>query len=237
MALAGDWHANVDHAVAAIRYAKEQGANVLVHVGDFGFRFERRFVEAVIVQLFRLDMPLMFVEGNHDDPSPLNDPLAPNGLCEIGQNLWHIPRGFRWRWAGKTWLGCGGAHSVDRQWRIPGYSWWPEETITEADVDRCSTGPADVLVCHDTPAGYRIPGLGDGSVFPASEIAAAERHRDVLRRIVDATHPRTIVHGHYHLAYDVDVDLGYGPVRVVGLDMDGGALDRNVRVFDIEEFA
>lgn len=234
VAFAGDWHANVNHAVSAIQYAKDHGADVIVHVGDFGYRFEPRFVRAVIGELFLLNIPLLFVEGNHDDPSAFSGPLAPNGLREIGQNLWHIPRGFRWTWGGMRFLGCGGAHSVDRQWRVPGLSWWPEETITEADVRRCvDGGPTDWLIAHDCPTGVVIPGIDDRTgpaPFPEVEIQASHEHRRMLRRIVDAVQPTTIVHGHYHVAHtDEDNETG---ARVLGLDMDGKRMADNVRLFE-----
>lgn len=236
IAFAGDWHANASWARSAIQYAKDRGADVIVHVGDFGYTFESRFVRAVVSELFLLDIPLMFVEGNHDDPGQLRGPLAPNGLREIGQHLWHIPRGSRWTWHGEAFLGCGGAHSVDRQWRVPGYSWWPEETITDADVQRCIEGGAtDWLIAHDCPTGVLIPGIDDRTgpaPFPAAEIEASQEHRKMLCRIVDAVRPQTIVHGHYHVAYD-DAGNDFG-AHVVGLDMDGTTMARNVRLYDFD---
>lgn len=235
IAFCGDWHGNFRWAVAAIEYAKDRGADVLVHVGDFGYTFEPAFIRAVIDALFRLDLPLLFVEGNHDDPGALRGPLAPNGLRGIGQNLWHIPRGFRWQWGGLTWLGCGGAHSVDRQWRTGGVSWWPEEAITEADVDRCGNEQADVLICHDVPAGVTVPGLGVGSTWPAEEVAASDAQRALLREIAFSTGPRLVVHGHHHRNYRAEVDYGYGRVFVQGLGMDGTEFDENMWIVDLDE--
>lgn len=236
IAFSGDWHASVTHAVSAIQHAKDHGADVVVHVGDFGYTFRPSFICTVVDELVDLDIPLLFVEGNHDDPSALSGPVAPNGLREIGQNLWHIPRSFRWRWGGMRFLGCGGAHSVDRQWRVPGVSWWPEESLTETDVQRCiDGGPTDFLISHDCPTGVVIPGIDDRTdpaPFPPLEIALAQEHRRMLRRIVDATRPTTIVHGHYHVAYeDADNELG---ARVVGLDMDGTPMARNMRFYDMD---
>jgi Icc-related predicted phosphoesterase len=237
IAFIGDLHMNDRWAVAAIEHAKAQGADVLVQVGDFGFTFEPGFVRAVTDALFRMDLPLLFIEGNHDWPGALRGPLNSNGLREIRQNLWHIPRGYRWQWGGLTFLGCGGAHSVDRQWRTEGMSWWPEEAITEADVDRCGTGRADVLICHDVPAGVPLPGVGRNSSWPAEEIAASDAQRALLREIALNTGPRLVVHGHHHRNYRAEVDYGYGRVFVQGLGMDGTGFDENLWIVDMDEVA
>lgn len=235
IAFAGDWHMNSRWAAASIRHAKELGTDAIVHVGDFGFTFETEFVATVTAALREVDIPLLFVEGNHDDPGALRGPLALNGLREIGQNLWHIPRGFRWTWGGVTWLGCGGAYSVDRRWRTEGVSWWPEEVITDADVQRCGTEPADVLVCHDAPASTPVPGLNSGGSLPAEEVAASEAQRLLLRRIAENTQPRLVVHGHHHRNYRAEVDLGYGRTFVQGLGMDGSEFDENMWIVDMDE--
>lgn len=236
IAFAGDWHGNVNWAVACVEYAAEQRAEAIMHVGDFGYDFRAKFVRDLDHALRRAAIPLLFVDGNHEDFDTLyRHPVRNNGLRHVSHWISHIPRGFRWQWAGLTWLGCGGAHSVDRQWREPGKSWWAGETITPEDVDRCvEGGQTDVLISHDCPAGVSIPGLG-GSSFPAEEIELAEAHRDVLRQAVNGTRPRLIVHGHYHRNYRTEVDLGYGRVSVQGLGMDGTEFGENMWIVDADD--
>lgn len=237
IALNGDWHGNSRYAVACIDHAAEQGVQTIVHVGDFAYDFRAQFIESLTSALEYFQIPLLFVDGNHEDYGTLyRYPIRKNGLRQISDWLWHVPRGFRWQWAGLTWLGCGGAHSVDRQRREPGVSWWPEEAITAEDVARCvEGGPADVLISHDCPRGVAIPGLEGPSPFPAEEIALAEAHRGVLRQVVSGTQPRLIVHGHYHRRYQAEADLGYGPVTVQGLGMDGTDFEENMWIVDAAE--
>jgi Icc-related predicted phosphoesterase len=236
IAFAGDWHGNTLWGVACVEHAAERGVEAIVHVGDFGYDYSARFVGGLTNALNRAGIPLLFVDGNHEDHPLLGSyPIRGNMLREVSEMIWHIPRGMRWQWAGLEFLGCGGAHSVDRRWREPGTSWWKEEAITGGDVARCvEGGPADVLVSHDCPTGVPIPGLGGGG-FPAEEIALAEEHRGVLRRIVDRVRPRLIVHGHYHRNYRAEVDLGYGRVSVAGLGMDGTDFDDNLWIVDLDE--
>jgi hypothetical protein len=39
--------------------------------------------------------------------------------------------------------------------------------------------------------------------------------------VVLAVRPRWLMHGHLHLSYQRQVDLGAGPIQVTGLDCDG----------------
>ncbi len=235
VAFAGDWHGNTSWAASAIHHAKDQGADVVVHLGDFGYTFHPSFLRGVADALRHTGLTLLFVDGNHEHHPKLGRyPLDADGLRPVVDGLvWHLPRGHRWEWGGRRFLACGGAHSVDRPWREPGVSWWPGEWVTDADVQRCvDGGPADVLVAHDCPSGVPIPGLRP-DLFPPVEILRGDEHRGVIRRIVDATRPWLVWHGHYHQRYEVAVEFGYGPVVVQGLDCDGTSLAANVVVVDV----
>lgn len=234
IALAGDWHMNGDYAERAIASAKDQGADVILHLGDFGYTFSRGFLRQVSTELAHAGIPLLFVDGNHEDFGRLYRwPVGPSGLRKITGGVWHLPRGFRWEWSGVRFLSLGGAHSVDRPFRVPGVSWWKEEVITDEQAGPVmAAGRADVLIAHDCPGGVNIPGL-QPDLFPPLEILRAEEHRGLLRRVVDVVRPRRIWHGHYHQSYSQIVDFGYGPTTVVGLDCDGGAIKNNVQVVDV----
>jgi hypothetical protein len=240
VAFAGDWHANTRWGIAAIQYAAEQGAEVIVHLGDFGYDYRAAFLDGLDRALARTGLVLLFVDGNHEDfPLLTRYPVRSNGLRQVTDRVWHLPRGFRWEWGGVRWLALGGAHSVDRPWREAGISWWREETVTDADIERSTAGgPADVMVSHDCPSGVDIPGLAESStLWPPEEIVAANVHRARMRLVVDAVRPRTIWHGHFHRRYSTAADLGYGPVAVHGLDCDGSTLDTNMAVVALDEIA
>ena len=66
VALAGDWHGNGSFARAAIE-SLPRDVDVLVHLGDFGYRFEPAFMEAVNSAAAEAELIIMFVRGNHDD--------------------------------------------------------------------------------------------------------------------------------------------------------------------------
>lgn len=235
VAFAGDWHANYAWARSAIYHAAEQGAETIVHVGDYGYDFRRTYIDAVEAVLERTGLTLQFVDGNHENFTWLYEiPIGDDGRRQISARVHHLPRGYRWEWDGVRFLALGGAFSVDRRWRTLGDSWWAEEMITDADVEHAIAGGfTDVLVSHDCPTGVWIPGLERGAhYFPADAIAQATEHRKQLRKVVDATQPVAVWHGHYHIPYFQVVDLGYGPVDVTGLDMDGTEFATNIQVID-----
>ena len=237
IAFAGDWHANTRWAKTAVRYAADEGADVVVQLGDFGYSFTAEFVRGLDRTLEATELSVLFVDGNHEDFSTLlRYPIRDNGLRQVSERIWHLPRGFRWNWGGVSFLAVGGAHSVDRPWREPGTSWWPQETLTTEDIERAvAGGQADVLLTHDCPAGVPVPRLDESAhLWPAEELIAAEGHRARLRTVVDGVRPRMLWHGHYHRRYSALADFGYGTVDVQGLDCDATSIEDNVVLVPLE---
>jgi predicted phosphodiesterase len=235
IAFAGDWHANTHYATAAIDWAAVHGAQVILHTGDFGYGLSGLFLARLPNALLARHMRLLFVDGNHEHHDALNRmPLDDHGLRPVAPLIWHLPRGYRWTWAGVRFLALGGAHSVDRRHRVPGVSWWPQETLTTTDAATAvAGGRADVMVCHDAPAGVDIPGLNP-RMWPEGEVRAANNHRELLATVVSAVQPRWLWHGHYHRRYTAK---GPPPVdcRVEGLDCDGVDLNDNIQVVDLAD--
>lgn len=241
VAFAGDWHMDWGWARRAVRYAADQGAQHVVHLGDFGYTFEQEYLTEVTSVLSACGMYLWFVDGNHESFSWLNrcaiDPEI--GFRPVTSRIAHLPRGFRWEWGGVHFLAMGGAHSVDRMARVPGRSWWPEEIITPRQVNAAgAAGPTDVLVSHDCPAAVVIPGIDDldtPAPFAREELRRSFEHRQLLQTLCAVTQPSAIWHGHYHLRHRTVADLGYGPVVVNGLDMNFSTLADNVVVRDVAD--
>lgn len=235
--VAGDWHGDegtLGWSQRAIVEAADRGAQLVLHCGDFGFwpgATSRWWMAEVTHTLASLNLQLWFVDGNHEWHPELNRlPVSPTGLRWVTPQIAHIPRGHRWIWHGRQWVGLGGATSVDRVIRREGRDWWPEEALTKLDVEQVvAGGRADVMVAHDCPRGVPLdlprpaPGWWD--------MASANDHRGVLRTVVNALEPSWLFHGHYHLYHDTEVDLGW-PMRVIGLDCNGG--EKNWVLLDTE---
>ena len=238
--VAGDWHGNTNRAGGVISSAGTREIPVVIQLGDFGFWVPGSntdaYLDTVEKVCSRFGVTLLWVDGNHEDHLTLNTlPLNDFGVRPIREHIFHLPRGFRWIWHGRTWMALGGAHSVDKHLRSPGRSWWPEEYLSDADLQRAiSGGPVDMIVAHDCPDRVDIPGLAPAGFFPAAQIADSEAHRYLVGTVVDATTPGVLFHGHYHRRYNAVRSLpGGGQTAIIGLGDDGCMPKDNVLLLDL----
>lgn len=231
--LLGDVHGNDAWFDFACVNAVRRGCQAILQLGDFGYWEHRQggvnFLDIASANLTEHDLICVWIDGNHENhevlrlnygPGGGRHAPTPEGWWMIRPRLFYAPRGSRWTWSGTQFLACGGAYSVDKQWRRLGTEWWPEETITVDEADECCDGGlCDVLVAHDAPAEAEgvIPpdGTWDRKKDAYPESLA---NRVLLQRIVDTTHPKLVVHGHYHTRNSTVLDSG---VRVEGLHCDG----------------
>ena len=236
IAVAGDWHANLDFADRACARARRLGASEILHLGDFGYDYAGRFAEDLdrILEAHGIER-LLFIRGNHDDDGLLRAlPRDGDGLGILGERSRWIPDGHRLRRGGRTILALGGAPSIDREWRWRmGAGWWPGEQLDPADAERAiAGGPADIVIAHDVPDRVDVPLSLDQSKLPIAVRADCEEHRRMLGRVADAVRPELWLHGHYHARYASARD----GMAVHGLGCDGrsgDALEENVARLDL----
>jgi hypothetical protein len=195
VALAGDWHGNIPWAMRMVAAAHDAGVRVIVQLGDFGYWRDdpstRKYLRRLERLLGELDMTLYWVDGNHEDHVRLlKHPLAADETRPISDHVVHPPRGFRWTWRDgdgidRTWLALGGAVSMDRVYRTPGRSWWPEEEITPTDVSvAIAGGLVDVLDHLSQPIT-----VSGGLVTPRG--FAKRRCRDLLWELSGVCKPKS----------------------------------------------
>ena len=238
--VAGDWHGNTAWATRAVRkicaLLPAAGPRVIMQLGDFGIwpgADGREYLSRLDAALAAADAVLWFVDGNHEDFTQLARLRpGPDGRAQVTDRIWHLPRGHRWRWGNRDWLALGGAVSLDRAVRTAGADWWPEEEITRPQARSViEAGPADVMVTHECPAGVEHTFPPPPSWWSPADLRRSGTHRALLREVVLAVQPRWLMHGHLHMSYQRQVDLGHGPINVTGLDCDGAS--GNWAVLDI----
>lgn len=209
--LVGDVHGDVRQLARALDYGTVNGIDTAVQLGDFGIwpgKSGEWFLRDVNKLLEELEMTLFFVDGNHEDFDQIaSRPVdASTGLQPWGPRLFRMPRGWRTEWQGLKIAALGGAHSVDRQWRLE-YApelHWEEEHVTEEEAELFRDGgPVDVIFMHDSPEGAPNSVTDDplspgAKFFPQEELYLAALHRQLLARAVNPTSPAFIAHGHYH---------------------------------------
>ena len=240
--LIGDTHGELRFASAALRQLAERGVMCSVVAGDFGFVWggDRVDLDSLSTLASELGHTLLFVDGNHEDfITLLGYEVGSDGVRWVAPSIGHLPRGSRFEVAGVRVAAMGGANSIDRWQRRPGYSWWPEESITEADLERLGSDPVDVLIGHDAPdplSALDVYLMMTKSGWSIGALAYASEGRRQFTRAFKAVRPRLYVGGHYHhFVYQVihvDDASGGFESRVLLLDMDMGT-GRNVGILSL----
>lgn len=205
LGLLGDTHGNLEHLFIAANTLREQHVSIFVVLGDWRFIWPRtnwnRTLDRIDHQLG--EQTMLFVDGNHDwIPKITEFPIGRDEVRWLRPNIGHLPRGWRLTLEnGHVLAALGGATSVDRHLRTEDEDWWPEESITQADLAALGEEPVTILLGHEAPTPLpvldKILAAGDPQ-WPADAIAASEESRRMLSRALEQTSPRWYFGGHMH---------------------------------------
>ena len=144
----------------------------LIVAGDFGFPWDFSAEECTdIAWLESRPYTLLFVDGNHE---------RFDHWAERPMELWHggltqrlsdtspirrLTRGEVFELDGSTVFTMGGATSVDKEYRIPYSSWWPQELPDERNFDEARTKldrmgwKVDYVITHTCSTRMLLPTL------------------------------------------------------------------------------
>lgn len=223
----GDTHGDFVWIGTVLRIARDLGITCAFQLGDFGIwpgREGRVFLDQVQKRAEQASVTLYAMTGNHDDQEQIAGFEArcdPDGFVTLGTNLRWAPRGHRWTWNGVGFGALGGAFSVDWRRRVHGASWWRiAEEVRAEDVTHLGSARLDVLFTHDAPDGAEPVGW-EPSLGPTDE-SQSQVSRVRIREAVEATRPRLVVHGHWHVCHTRALHIAGGieRVRVEGLASD-----------------
>lgn len=163
--IVGDLHGNKKRMLDALR--KLSKGDRLFVCGDFSFVWEQIGTKeyyregAFLDRLMASGIEILFVDGNHENFDRLNELHeevrygAPAGV--VRPNILHLKRGYIYEIDNKKILAFGGATSTDKEGRIAGVSWWPEENHTYEDQTRAIdnlakyTRTVDYIITHTAP--------------------------------------------------------------------------------------
>lgn len=240
----GDTHGDLIWEFEQIRRFHENGVGTVLHLGDFGLGLGDP--SQAKLRLNRLDRYLaahlqtwLVTPGNHEHWGRLlAKKPAEDGLLWFGQQIAFIPPGHRWQWRGKTFVSLGGAPSVDRDARVPYRSWWPEEVITEQEVQQViADGQADIMLTHDAPAPAtrKVQHILDRNPqgWPTSALAYAAENRERLTRAFEEVQPYLLLHGHMHVSDRNTVWLESAEHHTEIVSMACNEMPRNAGVIDL----
>lgn len=234
--VAGDWHADADHAVRVVDAAADRGINRVLQVGDFGYwprhQVGVRFLQRLAARCVERGVTVWFCDGNHEDHSRLLHGRA-QGPIAVAPSVWWVPRGVVVGWEGRRFLFMGGAVSIDQPRRTPGFDWFPAEIPDEEDFARArSAGPVDVVIAHeglpDTPlrSTYR-------EYIPPEILELADSVRDRMGALADVLSPALWMHGHWHHRMSAERN----GVRVELLNESRGPFEETSIVLDLDSLS
>lgn len=144
----GDIHG--EHSIRKLsskRFPKQRELgreDYLIICGDFGLiwnenRRGKRRDEYWLDWLDNKNFTTLFIDGNHENFNLLESyPIEMwNGgkVHRIKENVLHLMRGQVFTLEGQTFFTMGGGTSIDKEFRVEGKSWWPQEAISLQEFD------------------------------------------------------------------------------------------------------
>lgn len=206
----GDCHGKTPQLTWMIRHNPKFENKQSFQLGDMGLGFK-----GVTLREFERKR-LLFIRGNHDNPQFCQ--AHPNYAGEFG----YIPE--------ESLFYLGGAWSIDKDWRIPGISWWEDEEQSVEALHKafdlyCDVRPR-VVATHEAPTAAAMMML-DGLILPlrtshayVDELSKAKaedydyykakvgcaqtRTSQYLQQMFDVHKPEQWVFGHYHCDREFD---------------------------------
>lgn len=208
--VAGDTHGNAGAVEYKAKIAKRLGADRIFVVGDFGMwpGWEGVvYLDDVNAIAREYGINVFALPGNHEDHDQWNNWLnmglpTSSGFTYVRDRLLISPKVHNWTWGGKKWKRrffiCGGAVSIDKQWRVEGRSWWKNETFSEGDlasVEKYAGPEIDYLFTHDCSDFTRF----HERLKPDLD---SQHNRQRIDKAINALRPRYHFHGHMHTRYE-----------------------------------
>lgn len=235
--LAGDTHGNTQHMKNIVNTATIHRVDKIIQLGDFGYKWPYRdSVETTCqgicdwsAQEFGIEW--WFIPGNHDNYNEM--PIYADKPVRISEGFVFVPRGVTWEENGVTFLGMGGAYSIDKGYRTPNISWWEREIPADWEWERAMDAPrAKVILSHDVMLGVDTFSHHDDDWhrFPESRYV-----RENLRSLTEKHRPELIFHGHHHVRYTESVPIENGPSVIVhGIGADINSFGDSYIVIEID---
>ena len=176
----------------------------LIIAGDFGLVWDS-YVEEIQIQQWLEERPFttLFIDGNHEN-FDLLELLYPvenwNGgkIRRLSPSVMQLMRGQVYEIDGKSFFTMGGAESYDKQFRIQGVSWWPQEIPSEREMREARANllghqmKVDYVITHCLPSSTQHQLFGNNSIYPDNRLT------DFFDEINSKLSYKQWYCGHYH---------------------------------------
>lgn len=158
-----------------------------IQVGDFGCGFEKWAPAPLNIDQMVAGNHQVF-RGNHDDPAIIK--TLPT----------YIPDGFYDK-TGSVFC-IGGGESTDCSRRQPGIDWWPDEQLSQEEMDVIQEAylqaKPDLVASHECPEAVLL------SMYPGHS-RKPSRTALFLERLFAVHRPKKWVFGHHHQYFARDI--------------------------------
>lgn len=109
------------------------------------------------------------------------------------QNTTYCPRGSTLTLLdGRKILFMGGASSIDKHWRTPGYDWFWQEDISYKDMEALPDEEIDIVISHTCPSSFL------STILPKDARKFNDPAYEYLEFILDKYKPKLWLFGHWH---------------------------------------
>lgn len=208
--ITGDTHGPIDIHKLNKRYFDDSTLtkkDYLVICGDFGLVWDNSPEEKYWLDwLNDKNYTTLFVDGNHENHPLLNsypEEIWNGGkVHKIRDSVLHLMRGQVFTIDSRTFFTMGGADSVDKDWRTPGKSWWPEEMPSNDEYEEAIQN----LKLHNHQVDYIITHTAPTSIVNQliPEIKPPDQLTNFLEGIKTGTQYKHWYFGHFHGDRDID---------------------------------
>jgi len=218
----GDIHGNWS-PVNILLNKKHEEVECILQCGDFGYwpKFHgRTYITPLGYRrtednygLKNHNIPVYFCDGNHEDHASLR---KWNDKIWMDKNVHYMKRGSILTLGdGRVVLFIGGARSIDKEYRLAGHDWFPEESITEGELYGLPDIDVDIVISHTAPESFPITYERVG----IDTTGFKDSNRDKLEYVLNLYKPKLWFCGHFH-KYQSGVTKG---CRWTALDMVGSS--------------
>lgn len=157
--IVGDLHGEFGHLNRLISTERPE---MVIQLGDLGYwprLWGYKYVDSMGNErtwksVFKThDTKVYWIDGNHEDFESLK-----NMKADISKDIKYMKRGSTMILPdGRNALFMGGALSIDKMYRTPGYDWFPDETISERDLEGLTDDmKIDIVFSHTAPIDFNV---------------------------------------------------------------------------------
>ena len=211
--ISGDTHGTIDLRKIVLFFNEHENEytsdDYLIICGDVGVCGFSTSDEAEALRVLReLPVTTLFVDGNHENFEQLNsygvDIWNGGKVHFVESKIIHLMRGQVFDIDGTRFFTFGGAHSIDKNLRAEGITWFPEEIPTREEYEEGWNNlervdfQVDYILSHTGPREV-VAAMGYGELSD-DEVEL----RQYLQRVADNTEFTAWYFGHFHEDTEVE---------------------------------